>query len=416
MTNVDGLKTTIKLRYDELDEWVAQNPIPDPGEVCVVVIPINSPNQYDPTIGQYYKENKLFSYSIGFKVGDGRNSFNTLPWIQAAAGDVYSWAKQSEPPNAGQLNATYNNQTITIQAVINNLVNILSNLPASNVTVTYNNDDNSDVQTAITGIENSLGNIVTQGVDPATLGNALAQLQEQLSGQTATIFNANQSGTIYKIDTLEQNGLNITTTSSPLTVSDISDLSFNIQYNQNTNPAATMGDLTALRADIFNNLPEGMHFRGISTTEITDGGTENPTVNNIELTSIIDGDVILYNHKEFIWVNNAWQVIGTEGNYVVSGEISNNDIANDAAIAQSKINGLEDALSNTIVGIQVPNQANYRDLNPIAKKIRLANIAETGSIYDVIEHNTIEENNTSINYLIFDCGDASHLITNPPMT
>lgn len=46
-------------------------------------------------------------------------------------------------------------------------------------------------------------------------------------------------------------------------------------------------------------------------------------------------------------------------------------------------------------------------------EVTLAAIAKTGSIYDVIEHNTITENSVSVNYLVFDCGNASHLITEP---
>lgn len=322
MATIKELKTTVKLRYDELNEWVTQNPIPDPGEVCVVVIPVTSPSQYDSSIGQYYKDdNRLFSYSIGFKVGDGINHFDTLPWIQAAAGDVYSWAKQSEPPDAGHLNATYNNQTTTIQAVINNLVNILSNLQADDVAVTYNNQD-SDVQTAITSIEESIGGIVAANISPEALSDALNQLQEQLADQSGDIFIANQNGVTYKIDTLTRQGLNITATSSPLVVSDISNLSFNRQYDQNTNPAATMGDLTALRTDILNSIPAAMRFRGTSTTIITDGGIENPTINGIEITSVTEGDVVFYGDKEFIWNGFSWEVFGDE----TSGGISANDL------------------------------------------------------------------------------------------
>lgn len=311
MATIKELKTTVKLRYDELDEWVSQNPLPDPGEVCVVVIPVGAPSQYDSTIGQYYKNDQLFSYSIGFKVGDGINHFNTLPWIQAAAGDVYPWAKQSEPPNASHLNATYDNQTTTIQAVINSLTNILANLQGEDIAVTYNNQD-SDVQTAIASIEESIGGIVAANISPEALSDALNQLQEQLSDQSGDIFIANQEGVTYKIDTLTRQGLNITATSSPLTVSDISDLSFNRQYNQSTNPAATMGDLTALRTDILNSIPTAMRFRGTSTTEITDGGNENPTIDGIEITSIHEGDVVLYNNKEYIWIGTVWEVLGDE--------------------------------------------------------------------------------------------------------
>jgi hypothetical protein len=38
--------------------------------------------------------------AVGIKIGDGRSYFDELPWIQAIASDVYSWAKSSTPPSA----------------------------------------------------------------------------------------------------------------------------------------------------------------------------------------------------------------------------------------------------------------------------------------------------------------------------
>jgi len=182
------------------------------------------------------------------------------------------------------------------------------------------------VQDAIDSITESIGGIVAANISPESLSSALNQLQEQLAGQTATVFSADQSGITYKIDTLTQNGLTITATSSPLTVSDISDLIFNRQYNQSTNKAATMGDLTALRTDILNSIPSAMRFRGISTTALTDGGTENPTIDDIEITSTTDGDIVLYNNKEFLWTGTAWELLGDEGSYAIKGSITKADL------------------------------------------------------------------------------------------
>lgn len=317
---IKELNTTIKLRYDVFSAWVSNNPKPEAGEVCIVVIPTNSPQQPDYTVGLYPSDSGLTPYAIGLKVGDGQNYFNNLPWIQAIAGDVYNWAKQSSPPAASAISAVSGNTTVNVQAILDVLQTAIDELDAADIPVVYNSGD-SDLQTAITGIEQSLGNIVAQGVDPSTLGTALAQLQEQLAGQTATIFVANQSGVTYKIDTLTQNGLNISATSSPLTVSDISGLIFNRQLNAN-NHAATMDDLTALRTDILASIPTAVRFRGVSSSALTDGGTEYPTINNIEITSVTEGDIFFYGDKEFIWDGSSWEQLGDE----TSGGVAASDL------------------------------------------------------------------------------------------
>jgi hypothetical protein len=38
-----------------------------------------------------------------------------------------------------------------------------------------------------------------------------------------------------------------------------------------------------------------MHFRGITSTAVTDGGTENPTIDGTAMTTKTSGDVVLYN-------------------------------------------------------------------------------------------------------------------------
>lgn len=368
MATVKELKTTIKLRYDSLNNWISENPIPQPGEVCIAVIPISSARQPDYTVGQYPTESGLTPYAIGLKVGDGINDFVHLPWTQAIAGDVYAWAKQATPPNAANLNAVYDGETTKIQTVLDTLTDALSNLTGQDVAVQYNNEE-TDVQNAITNIEESIGGIVAANISPEALSNALNQLQEQLEDQSGDIFIANQNNITYKIDTLTRQGLNITSTSSPLVVSDISDLVFNKGYDKISNKAATMGDLTDLRTDILNNIPSAMRFRGSSTTEITDGGTENPTINDIEITSISEGDIVLYENKEFIWTGTVWELFGDENSYAIKGNIIKADLS------QALKDELDSKISST----------------------SLHRIATTGDIDDLEQ--------TSI--VIFDCGNAT---------
>ena len=58
------------------------------------------------------------------------------------------------------------------------------------------------------------------------------------------------------------------------------------------------------------------------------------------------GDVIIVGNKEYVCGDdNAWHELGDETIYAVAGNITNKDIAANAAIDQSKINGLTEALA-----------------------------------------------------------------------
>lgn len=110
-------------------------------------------------------------------------------------------------------------------------------------------------------------------------------------------------------------------------------------YNAETNPVATKKTVT----DAVAGLSGAMHFIGQSTTDPT--LPAGPTIEGV--ASYAAGDVVTFGTKEYVKdKNGTWVLLGDEGSYAVKGAISNADIANDAAIAQSKIAGLPDALSN----------------------------------------------------------------------
>ncbi len=88
-------------------------------------------------------------------------------------------------------------------------------------------------------------------------------------------------------------------------------------------------------------LAGAMHFAGVSTTDPK--GTTGATVSGH--TNWSAGDVVIYGNKEFVLAkaeNKAanWHELGDESIYAVKGSIVNADIAANAAIDQSKINGL----------------------------------------------------------------------------
>ena len=68
--------------------------------------------------------------------------------------------------------------------------------------------------------------------------------------------------------------------------------------------------------DAVSGLSGAMHFLGISSTAITDGGTEKPRIDG-ETVDPIAGDVVLYNQKEFVWTGSAWELLGDESSYAL---------------------------------------------------------------------------------------------------
>lgn len=373
------LRTRIQLKYDTLLNWNSSTFIPLAGEVCVAVIPNSTTN--DQTVGSP-DSSGLSPYAIGIKVGDGTNRFNALPWIQAIAGDVYGWAKAADRPSATNINVAYNNGTSTIQQ-------------------------------AISGIEASLGNIVTQGVDAATLGQALADLQAQLGGQSTEIFNSNPLSNdeppvatypTQIIRTLTQDGLTVTATSSALTEQDlpnislskISDLEFNTAYNRTTNKAATIADIDNRLND---KLSKAMNFIGVSSTIITDGGTQYPTISGNSIAELHAGDVVLYSvtktvgtdtvtsDLEFVWTGTAWELIGDEGSYAIRGNIKKTDLTADL---QTEIDNKLDA--TTAASTYVAQNGTDR-LMTAAEGTKLAGI-ETGAEENIIE--SVQVNGTAL--------------------
>lgn len=51
-------------------------------------------------------------------------------------------------------------------------------------------------------------------------------------------------------------------------------------------------------------------YIGTSSTIITDGGVQNPTINGVIVTTKNEGDIVFYTDKRFLWTSNAWKYQG----------------------------------------------------------------------------------------------------------
>lgn len=60
-----------------------------------------------------------------------------------------------------------------------------------------------------------------------------------------------------------------------------------------------------------------LKFKGVTTTELSDGSTTNPITIEGSSYTAIQGDVVMYNHKEFLWTGSAWEEMGDESSWAL---------------------------------------------------------------------------------------------------
>ncbi len=127
-------------------------------------------------------------------------------------------------------------------------------------------------------------------------------------------------------------------------------VAFEGAYDKDTNKAATMADVT----DAVAGLSGAMHFKGTETALPTD------------VSAYASGDVIIVGNKEYVFDGTSFKELGDESVYAVKGSIVNSDIADNAAIAQSKIAGLTDALAGKADADDLHTHGNKEELDKIA--------------------------------------------------
>lgn len=99
-------------------------------------------------------------------------------------------------------------------------------------------------------------------------------------------------------------------TTASIKVADFSSYVTNTTLNNKVNGLSASIDANSQEiAGIKNAISGGTHFIGISTTQITDGGTEKPTIGGTQKTAA-NGDIVIYGNKEFIWNGSTWEELG----------------------------------------------------------------------------------------------------------
>lgn len=112
-------------------------------------------------------------------------------------------------------------------------------------------------------------------------------------------------------------------------------LGFEGTYDKTTNPVTTKTYVDSAITNATAGLTGAMHFKG--------------KLDALPAAADYDaGDVVIVGQKEYVLLDDkgtkSWSLLGDEGSYAVKGSIADADIAKNAGIKQSKIDGLTDAL------------------------------------------------------------------------
>ena len=422
------LTTRILLRYDTYNNWMNSDVILLPGEAAIAAFP--DPDTTKPP------------RAVGIKMGDGQHYFEELPWIQAIAADVYNWAKEIDKPayqateiiglaeyiaahssgggggssGAGSgiyriiydtasskyLLQQYNEDTgewesttseIDLSSILNRLNTIerwangavtglgaielpISGIVYDEVVGYMNRLDVNDLAVPhefVTSVEQSDGRIsVTRSIITAEdITSGVFQTSQGGTGLTRVeedeVLIGSQDGTI--------------TTRTFVTYLDPSD----------RNSFATSGAIIDYITEKTAGLTGAMHFIGESSV-IIDGSANSrvdPQIPGYNFRNAQPGDVILAgNAQEYVWTGSNWRLLGDEGSYAVKGSIVNTDVSENAAISQSKIDGLTDSFNEKVDKVE-GKQLSSNDYTD-DEKTKLSEI-EDGAQANIIEHITVND-------------------------
>ena len=331
----------IQVRRGSETDWSGVNPILAAGELGVV------------------------TDTRKIKVGDGSTAWNSLSYIAADA------------PEIGEISQDAINTALTMGAGLTKTYNDGAN------TITINVDSNvvalkSYVDSAVTGLTNSTASTYLENADRGAANgvaslNASTKLPESQLDLTALTQNITTSADISAKDlsltgNLTVNGTttsistaNFTTEDAMIALADLNagntlDLGFHAKFNDGTT------QYSGLVRDTSDNkwkLFKGVTSQPGTTVDFTQGTLDDLAVKNVTATNINAAALTTSGSISTAGLVSSAAIEGPVAatsltapdnfltrSHITAGAINDSKIASDAEIAQSKVSGLEAALSD----------------------------------------------------------------------
>ena len=164
-----------------------------------------------------------------------------------------------------------------------------------------------------------------------------------------------------------------------------------IYFETGENTGLTIQEVVEkLQAEFRAEVTSSIHFRGVTTTALTDGANTNPIVVNGESFTAVSGDVVIDNNdahnkgQEYIFDGTYWRAYGDVSDYVLTSvfndsinEIRKDFVAADEALNTKIINevigDVNDSLENkTLNGVINYAKAEDEEINSRIDAINLA--------------------------------------------
>lgn len=371
MATEKTFNTRIQLKYDTWANWnstAGKAVVLKKGELATVEVPANTSS------GQTTSEPAFL-----IKIGDGKTKFESLPWVQAKAADVYSWAKAENKPTysaseitgladyiSGEVKDTNTKYQIVQDETDKHIFKLQSKELGATGWTTVNTitiPDEDTKYTLTTGTTDGTVKFNTEDVPVAGLKSAAYTESSayDTAGAAAAVLgkssDAAGAATVY--------GANKAASAAQTTANAAMPKSGGTFSGQISLPAPTGDSNAARKVDVATALQSAkdyvdqktagltgaMHFAGTSTTDPT--STTGPTVDGKAYTGK-SGDVVLFGNKEFVYDGTLWKELGDEGSYAlksitINGQtlesnitLTASDVGADAAgTAAGLVNGLD---------------------------------------------------------------------------
>ena len=433
------LSVKYQLRYDTYNNWIVSPTILLPGEVGIAIYPSaiagNPPR------------------AVGIKIGDGLHYFDELPWIQAVASDVYSWAKTANKPNYSATEIEGLAEYIASHTSGGGsgggggesagAYRISYDSASSKYTLQYY-DESEDEWRAATGDEINLSgllnrlNTIERWANGAKtqLGNIELPITAIVYDEVVTYINRlnvdDQAQEHKFVTQVEQVNGKIRVTRSILSTADITSGTLSTErggtgLNQvdqdqvlvgsnngtittktfvteidptDRSSFVTAGAIIDYVSQMTAGLTGAMHFIGETSIAISNtiNNHADPQIAGYNFRNAQPGDVILANNaQEYVWTGSEWRLLGDEGSYAIKGSIVNSDIHENAAIAISKIDGLSEALAIKVDKVEGKGLSTNDYTTEEKNKLR---DIEDNAQENIIEHilvNDVETSPTTLN-------------------